>query len=139
METSKLREQLSNIQKLLEEKEELEARLQKVSKEVEDLLKKLLPKPKPKRGLAHSLDYYLIRAMAPGAHMTPSEIAAKVVELGYPSSNKSLASYIQTYITKKRKDIVKVRHGVYMRRDNRNLVQIHQLNNKEFNYEKANC
>jgi len=57
--------------------------------------------------------------MCPGAHMTPKEIAAKVVEAGYQTNNKKFASYIHTAINK-REDIKKVRFGVYTRMDKSN-------------------
>lgn len=61
-----------------------------------------------------NLKHYIIRAMAPGAHMSASEVAKKVQLLGYITRSKTFSKQIQTFLSAQ-KDIKRVRRGIYTR------------------------
>ena len=115
MEIAELQEKLEKTKNLLQHKEVLLAQLDTVNKEITLLLSQLKDSGGTRKSLSHSLNYYIIRAMAPGAQMSPQQIADKVVELGYETTNEKFAGYIQAAL-KKRKDVSKVRHGIYVRK-----------------------
>ncbi len=118
MDIANLKEKLERVQELLERKEIILAEIETIDTTIASLLSQIQTKTnKPSKSLAHSLNYYIIRAMAPGAHMHLWAIAAKILELGYETTNERFSSYLQVQL-KKRNDIVVVRHGVYMRKAN---------------------
>lgn len=114
-----IQEKLNRCQVLLKNKQELTTTLSEIDKELNTLLSQVQTKAvgsnsKEKRSLAHSLDYYIIKVMCPGAHMTPIEVSIKVQEEGYHTDNKDFASYMGSILAN-REDVMKVRHGVYTR------------------------
>ena len=130
MDIANLKEKLERVQVLLERKENRLAEIKSMDEEISSLLSQIKTKSN-RKSLAHSLNYYIVRVMAPGAHMRICVVAAKILELGYETTNEKFASYVQVQL-KKRNDTVLVRHGVYMRKAN-----IQQKTQIEFKGENA--
>ena len=113
-----LQEKLTELQGLVNRKKASERALQKIEEEISIVLKEM--KSTKKVGYksrpdgTYSLNNYIIKVMAPGAHMALKTIAEKIMEAGYETMNVKFGSYLHTVITN-RDDIRKVRRGVYTR------------------------
>ncbi len=60
-----------------------------------------------------SLRNYVLRAMAPGAHMPIPQIVSRVVSLGYVTRNAKFSDYMSLFLAKQ-PDIKRVARGIYM-------------------------
>ena len=125
---NELQRKVNEIQGLIVTKKKLLLELATIDTQLNNLLSQTqIKKPtSKKRSLAHSLNFYIMRVMAPGAHMSPKEIATKVKEAGYQTNNEKFTGYIHKIINK-REDIKKVRFGVYARMDKSNQNDLPKL------------
>ena len=125
MDVNELQGKLNRLQSLITNKKKLLTQLSEVEEEINIILSQVHVKPKKKGNLSLALHNYISRAMAPGAHMTPKEIARKVKEFGYESTNPMFSSYIQQRLLR-RDDIKKIGRGVYCR-----IAKVSQINNHQ--------
>ena len=115
---TKIEEQIEaarEIQVLLERKRHYLKELDNVNVKIQGIISSLNPKTQINHNGIQNFDHYLIRVMAPGAHMTPAKIAAAMQQLGFKTNSKSFAGYLAAKM-KKRKDIIRISHGTYMRK-----------------------
>lgn len=111
---------LKRVEELLLERDSLNIRLVKVNENIANALAiiKGVENGKiakhPKRKTNNEVNHYLTKVMAPGAEMTAPQIFQRMQLEGFKTNNESFVSYLQqNYL--KRKDIKKVRRGVYKR------------------------
>lgn len=114
-----MRSKLKEADSLLNQKELLTNKMENLSKALAEINTKLacvldhtvVSKPTAKRR-RQNLRSYLLRCMAPGAHMHLWEIAKDVLTLGYQTEDQRFNNALSTFLSKQN-DIKRVRHGVY--------------------------
>ena len=75
----------------------------------------ITPSTSPSNKRKQNLDNYIIKVMAPGAHMALCVIEAQVLEEGFVSNDKTFKTRVCKRL-RERNDVTKIRRGVYMRR-----------------------
>ncbi len=118
VEANILQEKITKLQELVNRKKTAERELYTIEKEINTILGEM--KETNSKYIRHSknsinsLNNYIVRVMAPGAHMSIKMVAEKILEAGYETTNTKFNSYLHTIFTN-RDDIRKVSHGIYTR------------------------
>ncbi len=118
-----LQEKVSKLQGLINRKKASERELQEIEKEINIVLVAMGHidiKHEHRIRTNNVLSNYILKVMAPGAHMSLKTVSEKILAAGYTTTNTRFASYLHTVFSN-RDDIRKVRRGVYTRVQN--LVQ----------------
>ena len=122
-------EDTNQIMKYLQQKKELVDRINELNGKIQHLSKRLgvsnavqlVETPKKTRvSNSATIQQYIYRAMAPGAHMKIDEIAQKVLEKGYKTKSKTFNGQVGEAV-RQRGDTRRISYGKYVRHNENNV------------------
>ena len=118
LDANELQERLTKLQGLVNRKKASERELKEIEEEINTVLSEMrvtrIKHTNHRSNGKSPINNYILRIMAPGAHMALKTIAEKILEAGYETTNARFGSYLHSVLSN-RKDIRKIRRGVYTR------------------------
>lgn len=117
---TEIQTKLKQLDRLFDQKALLATKTEVVEEEINVLLGQLQIRKgstAKKKTLGHGSNLYITKVCAPGAHMKTKEIAAKLLEAGYQTTNKKFPEYV-SIVLRNRIDMDRIRYGVWCRKPN---------------------